>query len=76
MLSRIGRGWKNIKTTIRDNKVMGLWEAKKYEKLAGMFNKLDDYSSFKINEYSLIHFMINEKDKEAVDIFLSKIPYK
>lgn len=49
MLNRIGKGLKNIKTALRDNRAMGLWEAKKYEKLANMFKKLNDYSAFKIN---------------------------
>jgi hypothetical protein len=63
MRARIQNWLRGVKEGYREDKIMKLWQSKKYDQLVGMFKKIEDYNSFRINDYPFLYFLINEKDK-------------
>jgi hypothetical protein len=65
-----------MRNNFRENRILSLWEAKKYDKMAALLKNQEHYTNFKINDFSFIFFLINEKDNTAISTLLEKIQYK
>lgn len=44
--------------------------------MVSQLKKYEDYSDFKINDFSFVYFLINEKDSKGIDTLLEKVSYK
>lgn len=76
MFSGLKSRWRNWANMYRENKLIGLWEAKKYDKMAELLRRSEHYKSMKFSDFPFIFFLINEKDKLAISTLLDKINYK
>lgn len=76
MLSKIRNTFNGIRIALREDRIMKYWETKKVDKLAEEFKKIEHYNQFKINDFSFLYFLINEKDNKAIDTLLDKVSYK
>ena len=76
MLAKLKNQWRSMMNVYVENRVMGFWESKKYDKMADLLKNQQYYKSIKISDFPFLFFLINQKDREAIATFLNKIPYK